>query len=180
MTSTIERPQAPESPSRVRHGASYWLVALVAVLGLGIGTAVGYWWGGSEDGTSSTATRDDVELTTEQERAVATVDELAAALNSGDSDLIDSFYSDEATFSEGTGQAVSRDDHLDSFSSLLTGGYEFESTATAVLGEPFGVVVDVSQFLTATHPDEPTVTIVMWHRIDPQTKTILEASVLSS
>ena len=65
------------------------------------------------------------------------------------------------------------------FNSLLTGGYEFDSTATAILGEPFGVIVDVSQFLTATHADEPTVTIVTGYRIDPQSETILEASVSS-
>lgn len=180
MTATIERPQAPRSPQPMRHGTSHWLVALVAVLGLGIGTAVGYWWGDSDGVTSSTDGRDDVTLTTEQQRAVATVDELATAWNSGDTDLIDSFYSDDATFSQGTDRAVSRDDHFDVLNSLHTAGYEFESTETAVLGEPFGVMVDVSQFLTATHPDEPTVTLVTWYRIDPETMTVLEASVLSN
>ena len=60
---------------------------------------------------------------------------------------------------------------------MLTGGYGFESTATAVLGEPFGVMVDVSQFLTATHPDRPAVTLVAWFRVDPESMTILEASI---
>jgi hypothetical protein len=50
-------------------------------------------------------------------------------------------------------------------------------TGTAVLGEPFGVMVDVSQVLTATHPDQPAVTPVAWFRVDPESMTSLEASV---
>ena len=177
MTETVEHPQRSESPLRGRHGVSYWLVGLAAVLGLVVGAAVGYWWGDSDDGSSDTATRGGVELTAEQQRAVATVDELTAALNSGDDDLIDSFYSDEADFSDRPDRELSRDEFFDMLSHLRAAGYEFASTETVVLGEPFGVMVDVSRLLTATHPDEPPVTFATWYRIDPQTMTILEASM---
>jgi hypothetical protein len=179
MTATLERPQTSNSSPRVRRGAAYWLVALLAVLGLVVGLAVGYWWGESDGDTADTTTRSAVELTSQQERAVATVDAVTVALNSGDSDLIDSLYSDEATYSEGTwtDRAVSRDDYFEVLYSLEAEGYEYVSKGTAVLGEPFGVMVDVSQFLTATHPDQPPVTLVAWFRVDPETMTILEASV---
>jgi len=179
MTATLEHPQTSNSSSRVRRGAAYWLVALLAVLGLVVGLAVGYWWGGSDGDTADTATRSGVELTSQQERAVTTVDAVISALNSGDSDRIDSLYSDEAKYSEGTwtDRAVSRDDYFEVLYSLEAGGYEIVPTGTAVLGEPFGVMVDVSQFLTATHPDRPPVTLVAWFRVDPESMTILEASI---
>lgn len=63
MTATLERPQLPETPSRGRHGARYWHVALAAVLALFAGVAVGYWWGDSDGGPTDLARRDDAGLT---------------------------------------------------------------------------------------------------------------------
>jgi hypothetical protein len=173
MTATIERPQAPESFSRVRHGVSYWFVALVAVLGLGIGTAVGYWWGDSETDGATSEVQD---LTENQETALSTIDEMISALNTSDIEAVKGFYVDDFGWNEPDPQAYA-DEYFGSLEALQTAGYEFESTETAVLGEPFGVMVDVGQILTATHPDQPTVTLVTWYRTDPQTGTILEASV---
>ena len=76
------------------------------------------------------------------------------SVDSGDSDLIDSFYSDDATSSLGSEREVGRDEYPDLLNSVQTAGYRFVSTDTAVLDEPFGVMVDVSQFLTATHSEQ--------------------------
>jgi hypothetical protein len=105
----------------------------VAVLGLIAGAATGYWRGDSNDGTTEAELRDGVEsiqvdettpntadqdaagLSEHEKQALATLDDWTAALNTGDMDLVNSFYADDAQLGwivDGVEVPVDRDEYF--------------------------------------------------------------------
>ncbi len=171
MTATLERPQLPGSPSRGRHGASYWHVALAAVLALSAGVAVGFWWGDSDGGptdlarpddagvtevseeTPTAAGQDGAERSVQEQGVLTTLDEWTAALNTGDIDLVKSFYAPDAELGwivDGVEVAVEPDEYFQHFSDTLARGYEFVSVAVPTV--EFGMAAGSVQVLMLTNP----------------------------
>ncbi len=160
MTATLERPQLPGSPSRGRHGASYWHVALAAVLALSAGVAVGYWWGDSDgeltdvsEQTPIAAEQDGAEYSAQERGVLTTLDEWTAALNTGDIDLVKSFYAPDAELGwivDGVEVAVEPDEYFQHFSDTLARGYEFVSVAVPTV--EFGMAAGSVQVLMLTNP----------------------------
>jgi len=166
MTATLERPQLSGSPSRGRHGASYWHVALAAMLALSAGVAVGYWWGDSDGGPietdagltevseeTPTAGQDGAERSVQEQGVLTTLDEWTAALNTGDIDLVKSFYAPDAELGwivDGVEVAVEPDEYFQYISDTMARGYEFVSVAVPNL--EFGLAAGSVQVLMLTNP----------------------------
>lgn len=175
MSATVERPQAPETPSHVRHG-QWWIVALVAVLGLIAGAVIGYWWGDSDDGTTelieveeetpNTVDQDTEGLSERERQALATLDEWTAALNTGDVDLVNSFYADDAQLwwmVDGAEVPVDRDEYFQYIPDTLARGYEFVSEGFPAIGSGMAVVVVQVLKLTPDDGNNPELMVISRH-----------------
>ena len=175
MTATLERPQLPRSPSRRRHGASYWHVALAAVFALFAGVAVGYWWGDSDGGptddagltevseeTPTAAGQDGAEGSVQEQGVLITLDEWTAALKTGDIDLVKSFYAPDAELGwivDGVEVAVEPDEYFQDIADRMARGDEFVSLAVPIV--EFGMAAGSVQILMVTNPADQNIAEIM-------------------
>ncbi len=194
MTATVERPQTPETRLHVRHRPSWWIVALVAALGLIAGAAIGYWWSDYDDGATEAVLRDGAEsieieeatpntvdqnaegLSEREQQALAILDEWTAALNTGDMDLVNSFYADDPELGwivvNGAEVPVDRNEYFQYIPDTLARDYEFVSAGYPHIES--GMAVFVVQVLKLTPDDGNNPKLMVIGRHMSATKIVQE------